>query len=156
MAIKSRDERWADQECVDCGKKIKCDAKAGATVPSRCRRHTEIHKEKQEERRRRKEKDNECRVPGCKRKRHGELTTCRECALGLKNGEIEDVVATYYDGLDSPWLRRKDGSSPVRTLKKIREEYASSVPPQVRKLLGLSPRRARRASKPKTRAAKRS
>ena len=140
MGGNSREERWANEECLDCGAKIE----AGV----RCKKHAKEHKINQEKRRRRKENDKECRMPGCKRKRVRGLTTCRECALRLKEGEVEDVVATYHDDFDAPWLRRKDGSSPARTLKKIREERASSA--------RTSPPRAARARKTASRARKRS
>jgi excinuclease UvrABC nuclease subunit len=90
MGGKSREERWENQECVECGAKIE----AGV----RCEKHAKEHAEKQKFRRRRRKNSKLCRVPGCRRKRVGKLATCFEHAFGCKKADVKDWVAMVFEG----------------------------------------------------------
>lgn len=93
MGGKSREDRWENQECVECGAKV--------DVGVRCKSCAGVHADSQKDRRKRKKDAKLCRVPGCRRKRVGKLTTCFECAFGKGRSEVEDWVELYERKLRS-------------------------------------------------------
>ena len=92
MAGKSREELWENERCIDCGGEIEEGMRRAKVKPVRCEKHAWEHKKKQAERRLRKKNAKLCRIPRCRRKRVGRLTTCFECAFGKRKDEVEDWV----------------------------------------------------------------